>query len=210
MPRAVQANEMGMLGDLHVATRSPLRLRLIADPTRKRTMGENGEVGFTIGGVELYCGKRRLTAERERALAMWLMVYGGWEEEATARIRNGELTGVDFIRMPQEDHGQGFEFVGTLSSLFSSWYLGSTSDADRVTRLGIKVTGGSLGSLIDQLFGYAGWRDTKLAIVIFVREKGLTSIVAKADDVLWTSAIRGLEGRGDRDGTPRNGALAGR
>ncbi len=50
--------------------------------------------------------------------------------------------------MPQQDHGQGFEFVGTLSSLFSSWYLSSTSDEDRVTRLGIKVTGGSLGSLI--------------------------------------------------------------
>src|SRR5260370_300808 len=103
MPRAIQANEMGMLGDLHIGTRFPLRLRLIADPTRKRTMGENGEVGFTIGGVELYCGKRRLTAERERALAMWLMVYGGWEEEATARIRNGELTGVDLIRIPPED-----------------------------------------------------------------------------------------------------------
>lgn len=49
---------------------------------------------------------------------------------------------------PQADSGQGFEFVGTLSSLFSSWYLSSTSDADRVTRLGITVTGGSLGSLI--------------------------------------------------------------
>ncbi len=148
MPRAVQANEMGMLGDLHVGTRFPLRLRLIADPTRKRTMGETGEVAFTIGGVELYCGKRRLTGERERALAMWFMVYGRWEEETAARIRDGELAGVDVIRMPQEDHGQGFAFVGTLSSLFSSWYLSSTSDADRVTRLGIKVTGGSLGSLI--------------------------------------------------------------
>ncbi len=74
MPRAVQANEMGMLGDLHVGTRFPLRLRLIADPTRKRTMGENGEVAFTIADVKLYCGKHRLAAEREKSLAMWLMV----------------------------------------------------------------------------------------------------------------------------------------
>jgi hypothetical protein len=148
MPRAVQANEMGMLGDLHVGTRFPLRLRLIADATRKRTMDDNGEVAFTIRDVELYCSKRRLTGEREKSLAMWLMVYGGWEEKTTARIRDGELVGVDVIRTPQEDHGQGFEFVGTLSSLFSSWYLSSTSDANRVTRLGIKVTSGSLGSLI--------------------------------------------------------------
>jgi hypothetical protein len=51
-------------------------------------------------------------------------------------------------RTPQEDHYQGFEFVGTLSGLFSSMYLSSTSDADLVARLGIKVVGGSLGSLI--------------------------------------------------------------
>jgi len=36
---------------------------------------------------------------------------------------------------------------------------------------------------IDQLFRYTGWRDTKLAIVMF-REKGLTSIVAKARTAL--------------------------
>lgn len=33
---------------------------------------------------------------------------------------------------------------------------------------------------INQLFGYTGWRDTKLAIVMFVREKRLTAILEKA------------------------------
>jgi hypothetical protein len=33
---------------------------------------------------------------------------------------------------------------------------------------------------IDQLFRYVGWNDTKLAIVMFVREKGLTAILKKA------------------------------
>lgn len=37
---------------------------------------------------------------------------------------------------------------------------------------------------IDQLFRYATWRDTKLAIVMFVREKGLTGILEKATDSL--------------------------
>lgn len=37
---------------------------------------------------------------------------------------------------------------------------------------------------IDQLFGYTGWRDTKLAIVMFVREKGLTGILKKAKAAL--------------------------
>lgn len=37
---------------------------------------------------------------------------------------------------------------------------------------------------IDQLFRYVGWRDTKLSIIVFVREKGLTSIIEKAQRAL--------------------------
>jgi hypothetical protein len=37
---------------------------------------------------------------------------------------------------------------------------------------------------IDQLFRYTGWRDTKLAIVMFVREKGLSAILKKARTAL--------------------------
>jgi hypothetical protein len=36
------------------------------------------------------------------------------------------------------------------------------------------------GATIDQLFRYTGWRDTKLALVIFVREKALTTLLRKA------------------------------
>lgn len=42
----------------------------------------------------------------------------------------------------------------------------------------------SFTNTIDQLFRYTGWRDTKLAIVMFVREKGLTGIIEKANATL--------------------------
>jgi hypothetical protein len=42
----------------------------------------------------------------------------------------------------------------------------------------------AFGKAINQLFSYAAWRDTKLALVVFVREKGLTSIIEKAREVL--------------------------
>jgi hypothetical protein len=42
----------------------------------------------------------------------------------------------------------------------------------------------SFTDTIDQLFGYTGWRDTKLAIVTFVRAKGMTAIVNKAGETL--------------------------
>lgn len=37
---------------------------------------------------------------------------------------------------------------------------------------------------VDQLFRYTGWRDTKLAMVIFVREKKLTDVLSKSRETL--------------------------
>jgi hypothetical protein len=42
----------------------------------------------------------------------------------------------------------------------------------------------SFTDAIDQLFRYASWRDTKLALIVFVRENGLTEIVEKAREAL--------------------------
>lgn len=42
----------------------------------------------------------------------------------------------------------------------------------------------SFTGALNQLFGYAAWRDTKLALVIFVREKNLTLVVEKAHKAL--------------------------
>jgi hypothetical protein len=49
-----------------------------------------------------------------------------------------------------------------------------------------KFWGGVKGFIetIDQLFSYAAWRDTKLAAIIFVREKDLTAVIAKAREAL--------------------------
>jgi hypothetical protein len=41
-----------------------------------------------------------------------------------------------------------------------------------------------LSETINQLFRYTGWRDTKLAIVMFVREKGLANLLKKAETTL--------------------------
>ena len=70
-----------------------------------------------------------------------------------------------------------------------------------------KFWSGSEGfaATIDQLFSYAGWRDTKLAIVVFVRERGLTAIVRKASATLqrhegfvgWRAASGETEIRAD-------------
>jgi len=43
---------------------------------------------------------------------------------------------------------------------------------------------GGFETAIDQLFTYTAWRDTKLALIMFVRERDLTSIIEKARETL--------------------------
>jgi hypothetical protein len=49
-----------------------------------------------------------------------------------------------------------------------------------------KVWSGTKGFLgaIEQLFGYTAWRDTKLALIMFVRQRDLTAIIEKAHDAV--------------------------
>jgi hypothetical protein len=42
----------------------------------------------------------------------------------------------------------------------------------------------SFTDTVDQLFGYTGWRDTKLAIIIFIRANGMTAIGTRRDETL--------------------------
>jgi hypothetical protein len=49
-----------------------------------------------------------------------------------------------------------------------------------------KFWSGSKGFVeaLEQLFGYASWRDTKLSLILFVKERGLTEIIEKAQQAL--------------------------
>lgn len=148
MERAVMANEMAALGDVHLGTAFPLRLRLGVDQREPRRMNPDGTVAFTIGSVELYCADRSLTSKREISIAMFFMLYCSWEEDTMVEFEDNELAAIQFVRTPIEDHGQGFEFLGSLSSLFSNMYTASSGGDASVDRIGINVTGGSLGALI--------------------------------------------------------------
>lgn len=96
--------------------------------------------------------------------------YGSWEEE---RLRDnlvvmlnshyeGQATGETFNRAGKTDILVRVEdrnvFIGECK-----WWSGP-SDFD---------------DALDQLFGYTTWRDTKIALVMFVQAKGLTAIIEK-------------------------------
>ena len=63
---SMKINRMADLGDMFVGTRPPLVLRLLADPAKPRSIDPKGHVEFTVGGVELLCGGKRIEDPKEK------------------------------------------------------------------------------------------------------------------------------------------------
>lgn len=149
-------NEMADLGDVMIGTTPPLMMRVIADPTKPRSLIGNtpgkSTVEFTIGDIEFHCGGQRIDDPKEQNLAFYFLLHASWpDEEPRAQIENGRLVSVEFTKAPEEhDPHQGFAMVGYLSSMISNAYADATTQEGEVTRLSPAHEPGALGILIDR------------------------------------------------------------
>ena len=147
--KAVAANELAVLGDITIGTRFPLVLKFVADRSKPRALSESGDVQFTIGETRFYCAGEEITDQKEKEIAFVLMLCGRWEEAApTAELEGKLLSEVVFECHPQEDHHQGFEFIGSLSEIFSSLFSWRTLKDGRVSNLEIDLIPGQMADLI--------------------------------------------------------------
>ena len=61
-----------------------------------------------------------------------------------------KLETVEHYWVPEMDHEQGFEIVGSLSEMFSTFYKFATQDEGQVGKLRLDITPGSWGNLIPE------------------------------------------------------------
>jgi hypothetical protein len=149
MQDAMTGNEMAKLGDMSIGTKFPLAIKVIADKTKPRSVDAQGNVKFTIASVQMLCEHRQITEKQERAIALYLMFYGNWREEAPRlEIADNQPVAVEHRLVPEQDNKQGFEIIGSLSDLFSSFFRQATVEGARIGHLQIDLTPGSLGQLI--------------------------------------------------------------
>ncbi|MBI4198107.1 MAG: hypothetical protein HY533_03245 [Chloroflexi bacterium] len=164
MTEAMRVNEMSSIGDHFIGSEFPISLRLIADKTKQRQITDDGIATFTIGAVEICCNDRILTATREKNLTFIFLLYGDWQpDNPSVQIVDSQVEYVEFRSQPEEDHQQGFEFVGSLSSMFSRYYLGTTQPGEQIERLKLPVRPGSWGNLIPSSYRSSSlplWRMT--------------------------------------------------
>jgi hypothetical protein len=124
MPMAMAASEMGELGDRTIGTRPPLRLRFFADREKPRHRVGLGQVAMTIAGAAMFSDETEILDPIEKQTAWIFMQFGDWQMEGPTAITSGvDVDGVEFVWTPNEQANEGFEFIGTLSSMFSRYYV---------------------------------------------------------------------------------------
>jgi hypothetical protein len=145
---AVVLNHLSILGDQMIGTLPSLGCVITADPRKDRSVGEDGRVGYTIGAVDFFIDGRPVTTDNGGAVVRFLMLFGSWEVSETPIIEDGELIKLEYIARPPEDTGQGFEIIGSLSSMYSRMFETYTRGPQGVTALDMRIVPGSMISLI--------------------------------------------------------------
>jgi len=149
---ALRYNEMARLGDFMIATMPPLTFTIFADSARPNSINRRGEAQFTIGRTELRCNGQILEDKTEKRLAWYFLLYGPWPSSNQAEVADGRLISVTFEAAPEEPvAGQEFQFIGSMSELFSSYFNAATlGDDSGVRALRTTSQPGSLGELLPE------------------------------------------------------------
>ena len=145
---SMMQNKIALLGDVHLGVESPLELVLCPDPSLANHVDSNGKASFTIGAVELRAGGKLLSSKAAQQLAYFLMHFGGWEANERVSVEKHQLVELRYVAEPVEDTGEGFEIVGSLSSMYSRLFESSTTGPGGPTSLDISVRPGMLISLV--------------------------------------------------------------
>nr|WP_315298756.1 hypothetical protein [Raoultella terrigena] len=121
---ALAKSEMHLLGDLSIATVPDLVFELLPDHTKDLSVSDENIVSFTIGRVKIYCNGSEVTDTFEMNTAFHLMRYGEWICPGSEAIfSNDQLESIRYTFSPQNYDNferQGFDFIGTLSSLVTA------------------------------------------------------------------------------------------
>jgi hypothetical protein len=157
MGRAMKGNEMAAVGDVMVGTKMPLAMRFRVKQLETNEVPGGAEVIGRLEGVDITCAGSPVEDETERGIAFYLMLYGGLKMTQTPAIsEHGRLIAVEYDFRPEEETGQPFEIVTSLSAMFSRFYRHATADEESgsVDQIHAHSTPGALGKLIPD--GYNG------------------------------------------------------
>tara|TARA_R100001143_G_scaffold62683_1_gene66686 strand:- start:981 stop:2024 length:1044 start_codon:yes stop_codon:yes gene_type:complete len=132
---AFKKDEMSLLGDMSVATTAPLEIYFEADQSKPISLNEEtGQILFTTKNVTFGCNGKELNSDAEKALCFSFANYGNWRQKEPVLVMNENLPIGALFRFEPEcpTEGQGFEILGSISSLLSNMYKSITENQGEV------------------------------------------------------------------------------
>lgn len=131
-------------------TEWPIGLVFYSDPAKPRHVNADGDAHFTVARAEYVVGGRVVTAPAEQLIVQRLMFYGGWSEEASAEIVDGEVISTSFLFSPEDPPpNQQFALHRPLSSIYSAMFNEATIDKEgEITELRVDIDPSALAALI--------------------------------------------------------------
>lgn len=139
--QAMKESEMASLGDFSIGTEYPITLRLNADLSKPRETTTEGHVIKTIGDADIMIGDVLVEDKTEKNIALYLMMYGKWVYDGGHLELDDQGLPVAAVHevTPEESFpNQGFEIIGSLSSLYSHVYNSLTLEGRSVSKLNVK------------------------------------------------------------------------
>lgn len=134
--QAIAGNELSVLGDLKIGMKAPLCLRLIADSEMTNKLEGDARAEFSIGGVKIFCDGTELIEPIDQQIALLFIYYGDWEGEGTDhKVNANDVAWVDVDFTPRDSKNEGFDFIGSLSTVFAKYYAQETLDDKGIHQL---------------------------------------------------------------------------
>jgi Holliday junction resolvase len=157
LEESFKLNEMSVLGDRMLATRTPLRMKVETDPNQPRELDSNGFGHYTIKSIELFCRDKPIKDEAGKKLAFYMMLFGRWRDRQPSLHLDGRtILAVDWIFEPEADEADpDCYIVDALSSMFSRQFEFHTRDRENNLRiLSTEAESGRLATLAPQNFPF--------------------------------------------------------
>jgi len=152
---AMKFNAMSLVGDVMVGTKMPLKMVFeVEHLSEARPEPTTREFEARITNVYASCAGRRIEDATESRIAFYMMLYGNLVEETIPVFHDDRLVAFEHVFNKEQETDQGFELVGSLSSMFSRFYRHATSDQDKggVKQIHARTRPGALGQLIPKGF----------------------------------------------------------
>lgn len=94
--KALALNEMATLNDRMIATKPPLKLKLIMDEEKTSEIDKNGKCLFIVKDLEIFCGNALIEDILEKNIAFQLILAGKWKEEENIVIQNNKINYIEY------------------------------------------------------------------------------------------------------------------